>query len=91
MGPKITGTIISAGSYGALDAVTQGTWMEIYGANLANRSREWGGGDLNGVNAPTSLDGTKVTVGGHYEFVYYINPGQVDGLVPDGAGMVRNR
>ncbi len=86
VGPEITGTIISAGSYGAFDAVTQGTWMEIYGANLAADSREWGGGDFNGVNAPTSLDGTKVTVGGQSAFIYYINPGQVDALVPDGAG-----
>jgi len=82
VGPEITGTIISAGAYGAFDSAAPGTWMEIYGENLAADSRQWGQSDFNGVNAPTSLDGTKVTVGGQSAFVYYINPGQVDALVP---------
>jgi uncharacterized protein (TIGR03437 family) len=82
VGPEITGTVISAGSYGGFDAVTPGTWMEIYGQNLASDSREWGGGDFSGVTAPTSLDGTSVTIGGQSAFVYYISPGQVDALVP---------
>lgn len=84
-GPEISGTVISAGAYGGFDSVTQGTWMEIYGENLAADSREWGGGDFNGSTAPTSLDGTSVTVGGQPAFVYYINPGQVDALVPGGV------
>jgi hypothetical protein len=35
VGPAITGPVISAGAYGAFDSVTTGTWMEIYGENLA--------------------------------------------------------
>jgi uncharacterized protein (TIGR03437 family) len=85
-GPAITSTVISAGSFGAFDSVTPGTWMEIYGANLASDSRTWGGADFNGNTAPTSLDGTQVTVGGQPAFVYYINAGQVDALVPGTAG-----
>jgi hypothetical protein len=77
VGPAITGTVITAGAYGAFDSVTTGTWMEIYGENLAASSAEWGGSNFNGINAPTSLDGTSVTVGGQPAFVYYINPGQV--------------
>lgn len=86
VGPEITGSVISAGAYGAFDAVTTGTWMEIYGENLAATSDEWGGSNFNGVNAPTSLDGTSVTVGGQAAFVYYISPGQIDALVPGGLG-----
>lgn len=56
--------------------------MEIYGENLAADSRQWGGGDFNGSTAPTSLDGTSVTIGGQSAFIYYISPGQVDALVP---------
>jgi len=82
VGPEITGAIISAGAFGAFDSGTTGTWMEIYGENLAADSRPWGKSDFNGVNAPTSLDETKVTVGGQSAFVYYINPGQVDALIP---------
>ena len=85
VGPEISGTVISAGAFGAFHAVTNGTWMEIYGQNLAADSRAWTGTDFNGVNAPTSLDGTKVSVGGQAAAVFYISPGQVDALVPGGV------
>jgi uncharacterized protein (TIGR03437 family) len=85
-GPTISQTVISAGSYGAFDSVAPGTWMEIYGENLAADSRAWASGDFNGVNAPTALDGTKVTIGGQAAFVYYISAGQIDALVPGGVG-----
>jgi uncharacterized protein (TIGR03437 family) len=84
--PQISGTVISAGAYGAFDSVTPGTWMEIYGENLAASSAEWGGSNFNGVNAPTSLNGTSVTVGGQPAFIYFINAGQVDALVPGNVG-----
>jgi uncharacterized protein (TIGR03437 family) len=42
---------------------------------------DWGGA-FSGVNAPTSLNGTKVTVGGQPAFISYISPGQVNALVP---------
>jgi uncharacterized protein (TIGR03437 family) len=84
--PQISGTVISAGAYGAFDSVTPGTWMEIYGENLAAGPAEWGGADFNGVNAPTSLNGTSVTIGGQGAFIYFINPGQVDALVPGNVG-----
>ncbi len=83
-GPEISQTVISAGAYGAFDSVAPGTWMEIYGENLAVDSRQWAGGDFSGINAPTSLDGTKVTVGGQSAFVYFIGAGQIDALVPGG-------
>jgi uncharacterized protein (TIGR03437 family) len=84
-GPEISQTIISAGAFGGFDAVTPGTWMEIYGENLARDSRQWGGADFTGVNAPTSLDGTKVTVAGQPAVVYFISSGQVNALVPGNA------
>jgi uncharacterized protein (TIGR03437 family) len=85
-GPTISQSVISAGSYGAFDSVAPGTWMEIYGERLAADSRPWASGDFNGVNAPTSLDGTQVTVGGQNAFVYFISPGQIDALVPGNVG-----
>ncbi len=84
-GPEISQTIISAGAFGGFDAVTPGTWMEIYGENLARDTRQWGGADFNGVNAPTSLDGTSVTVAGQPAVVYFISSGQVNALVPGNA------
>jgi len=40
--------------------------------------------DFQGVNAPTSLDQTSVTIGGKPAFVGYISPGQVNVQVPSG-------
>lgn len=81
-GPEISQSILSASAFGGFDAVTPETWMEIYGENLATDTRQWGGGDFNGVNAPTSLDGTSVTVGGQPAFIYFISSQQVNALVP---------
>lgn len=63
-----------------------GSWIEIYGSNLAADTRTWGSSDFSGVNAPTSLDGTYVTIGGDRAFVDYISPGQVNAQVPSTVG-----
>jgi uncharacterized protein (TIGR03437 family) len=81
--PQINaGGVITAGSFGASPMVAPGSWIEIYGANLAAGSRQWGSADFNGSNAPTSLDSTAVTVGGQPAFVSYISAQQVDVQVP---------
>ena len=86
-GPVIsTGGIISAYAFGGATAVAPGSWIEIYGTNLAADARAWIGADFNGVNAPTSLDGTFVTIGGQRAFVDYISPGQVNVQVPSNVG-----
>jgi uncharacterized protein (TIGR03437 family) len=77
-----SGGIVSAGAFGAFSSVAPGSWIEIYGSNLASDSRSWTGADFTGVNAPTSLDGTKVTIGGQLAFIDYISPTQVNAQVP---------
>jgi len=73
---------ITAGDYGGgFTPVAPGTWMEIYGLNLAFTSGGWGNG-FNGNNAPTQVAGTSVTVGGKPAFVSYVSPQQVDAQVP---------
>jgi uncharacterized protein (TIGR03437 family) len=79
--------IISASAFGALTAVAPGSWIEIYGTNLAPDTREWRGTDFSGINAPTSLDGTSVSIGGQAAFVAYISPGQVNVQVPSTVGL----
>ncbi len=65
--------------------IAPATWIEIYGVNLANvQSQTWAGGDFNGAQAPTSLGGTSVTVGGKAAFVDFVSPGQVNVQVPSG-------
>ena len=83
--PIITG-VISASAFGALSAAAPGSWIEIYGSNMASTTRLWTGADFNGNTAPTSLSGTQVTVGGQSAFLYFISPGQVNAQVPSNIG-----
>ncbi len=79
--PVIT-SVISAGAFGAFSAIAPGTWIEIYGTDLAPDTREWDSSDFNGPNAPTSLDGAQVTINGEKGFIMYISPGQINAQVP---------
>jgi uncharacterized protein (TIGR03437 family) len=80
------GGVISASSFGAFSAIAPGSWIEIYGSNLASTTGSWSNASFTGVNAPTSLDGTTVTVGGSSAFIDYVSPGQVNAQVPSGVG-----
>jgi uncharacterized protein (TIGR03437 family) len=77
-----SGGIVSASAFGGFTDVSPGSWIEIYGSNLASDTRSWESSDFNGANAPTSLDGTSVSVGGQAAFVDFISPGQVNALIP---------
>jgi uncharacterized protein (TIGR03437 family) len=75
--------VISASSYGGFSAVAPGTWMEIYGTNLANVvSQSWSSADFNGNAAPTALGGTTATIGGQPTFIDFISPLQVNVQAP---------
>lgn len=81
--PTVSG-VITASGFGGSHSVAPGSFIEIYGANLAGTTRPWNTADFDGPNAPTSLDDVRVTVGGQSAFVYYISPGQVNALLPSG-------
>lgn len=76
--------VIGAGAFGAFPTAAPGSWIELYGINFAARvpGRSWAGADFNGVNAPTTLDGTRVTVGGQPAFLSYISPAQLNVQIP---------
>jgi uncharacterized protein (TIGR03437 family) len=78
--PAINGVITSSG-FGGFTSIAPGAFIEIYGSNLAADSLNWGS-SFNGVNAPTSLAGTTVTIGGQAAFIAYAGPGQVNAVVP---------
>ena len=85
--PKIG--VISASAYGGSASIGTGSWIEIYGSNLAADTRSWAASDFSGtpaVNAPTSLDRTAVTIAGQSAFVDYISPCQVNAQVPANTG-----
>jgi uncharacterized protein (TIGR03437 family) len=81
--PQIgAGGVITAGDFGASATVAPGSWIEIYGVNLAPGARPWGSADFTGSDAPTALDSVSVTLGGQPAFVAYISAGQVNVQVP---------
>jgi uncharacterized protein (TIGR03437 family) len=82
------GGVISASAYGGFAEIAPGSWIEIYGTGLSTTTRSWASADFtnNGLAAPTSLDGVKVTIGGQSAFVAYVSPNQVNALVPSNIG-----
>ena len=78
--------VISAGAYGGFAALAPGSWMEIFGTNLATGTAQtWGSADFKGNLAPTALAGTTVTIGGLPAYIDFAGPGQVNAQVPSGV------
>lgn len=80
--------IVSASAFGAFSNATVGSYIEIYGNNLAGTSRGWTTADFTGsagTKAPTSLDGVTVTINGVPAFVCFVSPTQVNVQVPIGV------
>ncbi len=77
------------GPDGVYHSTAQGSWIEIYGSNLApvGDSRSWNSLDFSGANAPTLLDLTSVSIGNQAAFVSYVSPTQVNALVPSNVGL----
>jgi uncharacterized protein (TIGR03437 family) len=82
---NLAGGVVTDSSFGGFPAVAPGSWIEIHGSNLATHARGWTLADFNGAQAPTSLDGTAVTVGGHAAFISYISANQIIAQVPSTA------
>ncbi|HEY1185793.1 MAG: SBBP repeat-containing protein [Bryobacteraceae bacterium] len=85
-GPPTIAGVITAGSFGAFSSVAPGTWVEIYGSNLAPTTRTWALTDFSGNTAPDSLGGVQVSIGGQAAFIDYIPPGQVNAQLPSNIG-----
>jgi uncharacterized protein (TIGR03437 family) len=68
--------------FGKFSTFAAGSWLEIKGTGLATTTRQWLGSDFSGVNAPTSLDGVRVSINNKDAFVYYISPTQIDVQAP---------
>src|SRR5262249_13805480 len=74
--------VLSASGFGGATTIAPGTWIEIYGQNLAPTTREWRASDFTGDRAPTSLDGVTVRISGRPAYISYISPTQINALVP---------
>jgi uncharacterized protein (TIGR03437 family) len=90
--PVVT-SIESASAYGGYSYFASGSWLEIYGTNLADPNDprlsatanpgQWTLSDFNGVNAPTMLDGISVSINGKPASVWYLSPKQLNVQAPE--------
>jgi hypothetical protein len=78
-----SGGVVSSTAFGGFRSAARGSWLEIYGSNLAQETREWASYDFADGKAPTSLAGTSVSIGGRPAYVAYVSPTQVNVQVPD--------
>jgi uncharacterized protein (TIGR03437 family) len=85
--PAITSGVVTASGFGGFTSIAPGSWIEIYGSNLAFDRRSWGPSDFQGTTAPTSLNGTTVTIGGQPAYVDYISGSQINAFVPSNVGL----
>ena len=74
------GGVVSAAS--GATSVTAGSWVSIFGQNLASSTKNWNG-LINNGNFPTTIDGVSVTVNGKTAPVNYISPTQINVQAPD--------
>jgi uncharacterized protein (TIGR03437 family) len=77
-----TAGVVTAGEFGAFSSVAPGAWVEIHGANLASRSRSWTDTDFSAGKAPTSLEGTRVTIDGQAAYIAYVSATQLNVQLP---------
>jgi uncharacterized protein (TIGR03437 family) len=83
-GPVIRSTagVITPAGFGGNETIAPGSWIEIYGQNLAGSTRQWSSADFSGITAPVSLDGVSVSINGEPAFISYVSPTQVNAVVP---------
>jgi uncharacterized protein (TIGR03437 family) len=74
--------VINASAFGGFTSIAPGSWIEIYGSNLAADTQGWTQAEFTGNTAPTSLAQTSVTIAGASAFIDYVSPTQIDALVP---------
>lgn len=65
--------------------VTPGSWIAIYGSNLATGTRTWYSSEFNGLKLPTQIGSVSVTIDGLPAAVYYISPTQINVQAPLGS------
>jgi uncharacterized protein (TIGR03437 family) len=73
--------VINAGS--SAGAVAPGTWVSIFGANLAATTRSWANSDFVGGKLPATLDNVSVSIDGKPAVISYVSPTQINVLAPD--------
>ena len=72
--------VVAASDWGSYNAIAPGSWMEIHGSNLAQKPDVWNASASSA--APTQMDGVSVSIGGQAAPLWYLQPNQLNVLVP---------
>lgn len=80
--PNVTAVVNSASFQ---SGVSVGSWIAIFGTNLASTTRWWRSEEIVSGRLPTQLDGVSVAVNGSAAAIHYISPTQVNVQVPEVA------
>jgi uncharacterized protein (TIGR03437 family) len=78
--PQAAPSISSGGItplYSSSTSITPGSWVSIYGSNLAAGTATWQG------DFPTTLGNVSVTIDGKPAYLWYVSPGQINLQAPD--------
>jgi uncharacterized protein (TIGR03437 family) len=75
--------VVNAASFSS--GIQAGSWVAIFGQNLAAAVRALTAADLVNGGLPTSLGGVTVNIDNKPAFLYYASPGQVNVLAPADA------
>jgi uncharacterized protein (TIGR03437 family) len=82
--PVISGVLSATGIPGSVQEFIQaGSWVAIYGTNLALASRDWSG-LITGGRLPTVMMGVRVSIDGKPAAIYFASPAQINVQAPDG-------
>lgn len=65
--------------YSDVPILEPGSWVSVYGTNLANSTVAWNG------NFPTTLGNVTVTIDGKPAYLWFVSSGQINLQVPDDA------
>ena len=74
------GGVVNAASYAP--PISPGSFVGIYGQNLADTAATWDGAIVGGKTLPTSLGGVQVQINGKKAFINYVSAGQINVLAP---------
>lgn len=66
--------------------IQAGSWVAIFGQNLASAARTLTSADLVNGALPTSLGGVSVSINNKPAYIYYVSPAQINVQAPADAG-----
>ena len=64
--------------------IAAGSWVTLFGQNLANTTRAWTASDIVDGKLPEALDGVSVTINNQPASVSYVSPTQINVQAPSG-------